>query len=108
MHARFTKFSTAALLTASLLVSGAASAQASIDDRQSRQRHRIHKGIQEGDLIRPEADRLKGEQQKIAKAERRFRHSGDAFSRRERRKVHHLLDRSAKHIRMALNNDRSR
>jgi Ni/Co efflux regulator RcnB len=106
MHTQFKTIVITAILAAFFLIAASgASAKASIDDRQARQHHHIRKGIHAGALTRHEVGRLTYEQKKIAKVERRFRGSDDRFSRRERGRIHELLDQSAKHIRKALHNE---
>lgn len=77
------------VLTAALLVAGAASASAQgwgwggwgprggdIDARQSRQMHQIERGYRDGSLTPREASGLMEQQRRIAEAERRARMDG--------------------------------
>jgi len=70
----------------------------SIRERQNKQSRKIRKGIQKGQLVRKEVRRLRGEQRRIADRIRNYRHDGH-LNRHERRKIHRMLDVSAKNIR---------
>jgi hypothetical protein len=70
----------------------------SIDERETRQRQAIRRGVESGELTRGEADRLRHEQARIERHELMARSDG-RFTPRERSRIQHELDRSARHIR---------
>ncbi len=71
-----------------------------VDRRQNRQWARIGGGIADGDLSRREVKRLRKDQRKIDRMERRFERDG-YYSPRERRIMERVLDRSSKRIQRA-------
>jgi hypothetical protein len=97
-----------AVALASLFVASVASAGGNVNEREARQRHRIRAGITDGSLTRPEAHRLKHEQVRIERTERRFRRNDGHLGPRERHRLDTLQDRSARHIRRSRHNDRNR
>ena len=78
-----------------------------VDRRQDRQWARISEARESGDLSRGEARRLRKDQQKIARMERRFERDG-YYSPKERRVMERALDRASERIRRAEYNDRGR
>ncbi len=83
------------------LVSGALLApgsQASIKGRQKRQGARIHQGIRDGSLTRPEAHRLGHAWGRLNHQIRRDRRDGGGLTPRERVKIHHRQDRLSRQI----------
>ena len=76
-----------------------------LDRRQSRQRERIRDGWDSGDLTRRELKRLRKDQHKIARVERRFGEDG-RYTREERHKLNRLLGRSSDRIQRAKHNGR--
>lgn len=68
-----------------------------IDRRQATQRARIKQGWRSGDLNRKQVARLRKDQRKIGKLERRFGADGH-YNRYERRIIRHKLDRASKRI----------
>ena len=75
-----------------------------VDRRQDRQRARLIKGRHSGELSRGELHRLKKEQKKIGRMERRF-YSDGYLSGKERRRLEHAQDRASRHIAYAKHND---
>jgi hypothetical protein len=78
-----------------------------VDRRQGHQWSRIRNGMESGSLSRREAKRLRKDQRKIARMERRFERDG-YYSRRERRAMEHALDRASRRIKRAKHNDYER
>ncbi len=71
--------------------------------RDRRQTRRIHQGIRSGEIIRPEARRLKKEQRRIDRSYRRALADGH-LNWRERRRLHNMRDRASRHIYRAKHN----
>jgi hypothetical protein len=76
-----------------------------VDRRLSNQRARIRDGWQSGALNKAEFRRLRSDQKKIARMDRRFGSDGH-YTRYERRRLNKALDRSSKRVQRAKNNDR--
>jgi hypothetical protein len=95
-----------AVVSGLLLIALAGSAEANLERRESRQRYRIHAGVEDGSITHPEARRLKREQLKIERAERRFRGNDGQLGARERRRLDRLQDRAGRHIWRSRHNDR--
>ena len=75
-----------------------------VDRRQDKQRTRIVQGRRSGELTRGEARRLKKQQRKINRMERRF--SSDGYlSGRERYRLERAQDRASKRIARLKHND---
>ncbi len=68
-----------------------------VNKRQRNQKKRIVQGMRSGELTAREAGRLRKEQAKIRREERRFKSDG-MLTERERVKLHRDLNRSSKHI----------
>lgn len=68
-----------------------------VDRRQVRQRARIQEGRRAGQLNRHEVSRLRADQRRIGKLERRFGSDGH-YNRHERRALKGALDHSSKRI----------
>ena len=75
-----------------------------VDRRQDRQRARLIQGRRSGELTRGEFRRLKKQQQKIARMERRFSWDG-YLSGKERRRLERAQDRASRHIAHAKHNN---
>ena len=71
--------------------------QHALDHRQARQRSRIRQGWHRGQLNPHQVTKLKRDQRRIRKMERRFGADGH-YTRHERRTLNHALDRSGKRI----------
>lgn len=71
--------------------------QHALNRRQARQRNRIRDGWHRGQLNPRQVTRLRRDQKRIAKLERRFGADGH-YTRHERRVLNHALDRSGKRI----------
>jgi len=83
------------------LVSGALLApgmEASIKARQKRQGARIHHGVRDGSLTRPEAHRLGHAWGRLNRQIRRDRRDGGGLTRRERVEIHRRQDRLSRQI----------
>jgi len=74
------------------------------DKRAERQHSRIRQGVKSGELTRKEAGKLRGQQKKIARMERRFKSDGD-FTRHERKKLERHQDKASKRIYRLKHND---
>jgi CRISPR/Cas system-associated endoribonuclease Cas2 len=78
-----------------------------INSRLDRQDHRIDQGVLTGELTRSEVKRLKKEQRKIRRERNRaLKHGG--LSRREIRRLNHMLDRASENIYALKHNHRTR
>lgn len=76
-----------------------------IEKRMDNQRHRIRNGVRSGELTRKEAKRLRKQQRKIARLERRFMRDG-FLDRREYREINSRLDTASNRIYRLKHNDR--
>lgn len=75
-----------------------------VDRRQDRQRARLIQGRRSGELTRGEFRKLKKQQRKIGRMERRF--SSDGFlSGKERRRLEHAQDHASRRIARLKHND---
>ena len=72
-------------------------AQAGVNQRQRHQDARIGRGVSTGALTRPEYARLERSQARIQSNEARARSDGD-FTRTERARINHQLNRQSRHI----------
>jgi hypothetical protein len=101
-------------LRSALLLAGLAAltpdpaAAGPVNAREHRQRERIHTGIEDGSLTRPEAHRLRHEQVRTERIERRFRRNDGQLGPRERARLDRRLDHSSAHIHRARHNARER
>ncbi len=88
-----------AVLTASLLAAGGASAQSmsSIDQRQDYQQDRIERGIRDGQITRSEASRLEQGERSIDRAQARARADG-VVTPQERARIDRMTDREGRKI----------
>src|SRR5882757_4626678 len=88
-----------AVLSASLLAAGGASAQSmgSIDQRQDYQQERIERGIRDGQITRSEASRLEQGERAIDRAQTRARADGVVTSQ-ERARIDRMTDRESRDI----------
>lgn len=80
---------------------------ARVGKRQDRQHGRIRHGLRSGELNRHEARKLRKQQRRIDRMERRFAADG-RFSRSERRRLTHALDRASDRIYRYKHHDRYR
>lgn len=71
--------------------------------RDYRQRQRIRQGIRSGEIIRPEARRLKKEQRRINRAYHRATADGH-LNWRERQRLNNMQNRASRHIYRAKHN----
>jgi len=77
------------------------------DKRAERQQSRIREGVKSGELTRKEVGKLRKQQKKIARTERRFKSDG-AFTRHEHKKLNRLQDKASNRIYRLKHNDVSR
>ena len=75
------------------------------DKRVERQKSRIREGVKSGELTRKEASKLRNQQKKITKLERKFTKDGH-LSRQERKKLEKKQDKASKKIYRLKHNDR--
>lgn len=75
-----------------------------IDRRQERQSKRIRHGVRSGELTRWETKKLRKQQRRIARMERRFTADG-RVTRKERKRLVRALDRASDRIAEAKHND---
>lgn len=75
-----------------------------VNERQAKQRSRIHAGRTDGDLTRNETALLNKEQKNIRRSEFRAKADGDV-SVKERRRLDRKQDRANRHIHRAKNNN---
>lgn len=75
--------------------------------RQNRQRHRIRKGVDKGQLVHWEARKLRREQRRIADKIHQFRSDG-WINRHERHRITQLQDNASNHIRRKKHNNITR
>ena len=88
----------AALLAGTVaLPVAAAERERGINQRQNVQQNRIQRGVQQGDLTRGEASRLRGEARSVRREATAFRADGN-FSAGERRQVNRDLNRTSRDI----------
>ena len=80
----------------------------SIADRQENQRDRIREGVDEGDLTRREAARLRERSRDIAEERRDARADDGRIDSRERRHIQHDQDRLGKQIRRERHDEQTR
>jgi len=78
-----------------------------VNRRLSNQRARARAGWENGELTRRELKRIRKDQHKIARMDRRFS-SDDRYTRHERRKLNKALDRSSRRVYRAKNNSNMR
>jgi len=71
--------------------------QRAVDSRQVKQRGRIKQGMHSGDLNRKQVARLRTDQKRISKLERRFGADG-RYTRNERRIIKHKLNHASQRI----------
>ena len=96
-----------AIALAAVVLAGSTPALAAgIEQRQANQQRRIHQGIRSGSLTPGEAARLKRQQFRTERLERRLRADGE-FTCRDRARVHHRLNHSSRHIYRAKHNGRT-
>jgi hypothetical protein len=67
------------------------------DRRQGAQRARIAEGVKSGDLTKPEARRLRAQQRRIKRTEKRAEADG-VVSKQEKQKLENMQDRANKNI----------
>ncbi len=89
---------TALVIAVAVTTLGAQAADAaSINKRESAQRHSIRQGVKDGSLTRPEAHRLAKGQVRMERKEQRFRSDGE-LTRRERANLHATADKNRARI----------
>jgi hypothetical protein len=86
-----------AVLAVLLFAGTAFAGRPGINKRQHNQHKRIVQGFRSGELTKREVYRLKKEQRRIAKKERKFKADGE-LTRRERAILHHDLKHASGHI----------
>lgn len=69
-----------------------------VNERQQAQRERIRQGVQSGELNKREAYKLRENQQRIARYERRSRADGNGINAHEAKKLDRMQDRQNKAI----------
>jgi hypothetical protein len=69
-----------------------------VDERQAVQRARVRRGVTSGEVSRPEARRLRGEQRHIRRVERRAKADG-VVSKKESAKLRRKQNRASRNIR---------
>jgi len=79
-----------------------------IGERQESQRERIREGVDEGDLTRREAERLRERSRDIADDRRDARADDGRIDPKERRKIRHKQNRLSDQIRDERHDDQSR
>lgn len=89
------------------LIATAASANGRVDRREVRQHDRIHNGVQNDQLTRYEARRLRAGQRHVHRMESRAWRNGD-LSRREALRLEHAQDVQSRRIWRLKHNERSR
>jgi hypothetical protein len=72
-------------------------AEANVNQRQRHHEARIGRGAAAGELTRAEYSRLQKAEGRIQRREARARYDGD-FTRKERARIHHQLNRQSRHI----------
>lgn len=99
---KFATFAISALLLGTAAIGivevAPAEARATINQRQNRQHHRIYRGSRNGSLTRQEGRRLRRQQVRIDRQERRFRRSGGHVSLRERRILRNRQNQASRNI----------
>jgi hypothetical protein len=108
---RFGAFARMAIASGALLLVGAAwsgAARADVDGRQALQRERIHQGVENGSLTRPETRHLVRQQVRVERSQRRFLRNDGQLGPRERVRLHRMQDRASRHVFRAKHNARTR
>lgn len=77
-----------------------------VNAREHRQTERIKDGVKDGEINRPEADRLRADEAAIRAEERVYRKSGDGLNQRERRDLERDLNKTSREIRRARHNQK--
>jgi len=77
------------------------------DKRVEKQKSRIREGVKSGELTRKEASKLRHQQKKIARLERKFRRDG-YLTRHERKKLNRQQNKASERIYRLKHNDLSR
>ncbi len=92
-------FAMAALMAVMISATGLAQGFGKrINSRERNQQQRIRQGIRSGELTRHEVLRLERQQARIRFNEARARHSGGAFTSRERARIQRQLNHSSRKI----------
>ena len=76
-----------------------------VDRRLDKQRARARAGWEKGDVTHRELKRIRKDQRKVARMDRRFGSDG-RYTKRERRKLNNALDRASNRVYRAKNNHR--
>ena len=87
----------ATVLLAGLLSFSQTASAAEFKSRQSQQKHRIQRGLSNGQITPREADKLYRDQRQVRQLRRHFLADGD-LSRRERNVLNYRMDRSSNRI----------
>lgn len=85
----------------------AAEAKDRSDRRQSRQGARVREGVKSGELTRGEAAKLRSQQRRINRTEKRMEADGE-LSGKEEAKLERMQDRASKNIYRKKHNERER
>jgi hypothetical protein len=80
---------------------------AGINQREHRQVKRIQRGVQQGEITKAEADRLKADQAAIRAEERVYRHSGNGLTKPEIKDLVKDLNKTGREIKRATHNDKA-
>jgi hypothetical protein len=77
---------------------GQAASASTVNEREHAQRHRIARGVRDGELTATEAARLAAQQQAIRAQEARMRADGGGLGPRERARLQRELSRTNRNI----------
>ncbi|NWG14403.1 MAG: hypothetical protein HXY20_12805 [Acidobacteria bacterium] len=98
---------TSSTLSGLLLLGALTTAEAGINQRQRRQEARIRQGVVSGELTRREYRQLERHAAIIARNEARAKADGE-FTRGERARINHRLDRQSRQIHRQKHDNQSR
>ena len=104
---RITRWLTVAACAA-LLGTASAPAQTPIKNRQQAQRARIARGVESGELTRPESRRLRRNERRIHRSIVNDRRDGGGFTRPERAKARKRLNQQSRAIRRQAHDNQTR
>jgi uncharacterized membrane protein YebE (DUF533 family) len=94
-----------------IVLAGAMESQAqntpTVDQRQKKQRQRIHGGVASGELTRQEASDARQDQRSIRRIERRAKADG-VVTGSERAKLHHKQNKASRELRRDKHNRQER
>lgn len=80
---------------------------AGINKREHRQVKRIQRGVQQGEITKAEADRLKADEAAIRAEERVYRRSGNGLTKPEVKDLEKDLNKTSREIKRATHNDKA-